>query len=175
MAISYKTTRNKQHGTVTLKDGTGTPKTLLIPIAPGDLQWSANPNPGQVVMNRDQLSHFTVAPQTPMTGSLTIKFTEWKGKSLSGANPSVYDAMTKTGNASTWVSTSECGPFTTDMVYAISNPCSGAGTGIDQAEDLTFLDCLWGPFNFSEGSDTDTIQIPFTAMIQTPSSARTGT
>ncbi|RTL31272.1 MAG: hypothetical protein EKK55_01090 [Rhodocyclaceae bacterium] len=174
MAISYTTTRNKQHGTITISDGTGTPKTLQIPISPGDLQFSASPNPGQVVMNRDVLSHFTIAPQTPVTGRLSIKFTEWKGKGLSGANPSVYDAMTKTGNASSWVSTSTCGPYTTDMTFAIANPCSGAGTGIDQAESLLFSDVLWGPFNFAEASDTDTIEIPFTALVTAPSSTRSG-
>lgn len=174
MTISDKTTRNKQHGTITISDGSGSPKTLLIPISPGDLQFSADPNPGQIVMNRDVLSHWTIAPQTPVTGRLSIKFTEWKGKSFSGANPSVYDAMTKTGNASSWVSTSTCGPYTTDMTFAIANPCSGAGTGIDQAESLLFSDVRWGPFNFAEASDTDTIEIPFTALVTAPSSTRSG-
>lgn len=175
MAISYKQTRNLTHGLITLIDGTGTPKTLEIPVQEGDLQWSEDADPAIVVMNRGALSHFTSQPKIPVRGRFTVKFTEYKGKGFSGANPSPRDAMTKTGNASSWVSVVECGPYCVDVKFDISNPCSGAGTGIDQAESLLFENCKFGPLNFREGSDYNRMECEFTALITAPTSTRTGT
>lgn len=177
MAIAYKNTRNLTHGLLTIVDGGagGAQKTLEIPVQEGDLQFTADPDPAVVVMNRATLSHFTAQAKVPVRGRFTIKFSEWKGKGFSGANPSPYDAMTKTGNASSWVSVTECGPYCVDLKFDISNPCSGAGTGVDQAESLLFENVKCGPFSFREGSDYDRIEVEFTALTTAPVSTRTGT
>lgn len=174
MAINYEQTRNLTHGTVTIMDGTGTPKTLVVPIAEGDLQWSQNPNPSTLVMNRGTMSHRTAQPQVPVRGRMSIKFTEYKGKGFSGANPSVLDAMLKQGNASSWASTTPCGPYCFDLKYDISNPCSGAGTGVDQAESLLFSDCCLLPQTIREALDYNRIEVEFEALITQPTSTRSG-
>lgn len=175
MAINYTQTRNLAHAVVTISDGTGTPKTLVIPIDEGDLQWTQNPNPSIMVMNRATMSHRTVQPQVPVRGRMTIKFTEYKGKSFSGAAPSPLDAMLKQGNASSWVSTELCGPYCFDLTVDISNPCSGAGTGVDQAEKLVFADCCLLPQTIREAVDYNRIEVEFEAKITQPTSTRTGT
>lgn len=175
MAINYEQTRNLTHATVTISDGTGTPKTLLIPIAEGDLQWTQNPSPSVLVMNRGLMSHRTAQPQVPVRGRMTLKYTEYKGKSFSGANPSPLDAMLKQGNASSWVSTMLCGPYCFDMTVALANPCSGAGTGVDQAESLLFADCCLLPQTIREAPDYDRIEVEFEALITQPTSTRSGT
>ena len=176
MAINYEQTRNLTHSAMTINDATPTtPKTLILPIMEGDLEWTANPSPSIIVMNRGVMSHRTAQPQVPVRGRFTAKYTEYMGKSLAGAAPSPLDAMLKQGNASTWLSTMLCGPYCFDLAFALSNPCSGAGTGVDQSEILTFLDCNLTSYTFREAVDYDRSACEFEALITQPTSARAGT
>lgn len=176
MAINYEQTRNLTHGHVKIKDGTSpTPLFLTLPIEEGDLQWTQNPHPSIMVMNRGLMSHRTAQPQVPVRGRMTLKFTEYKGKSFSGANPSPLDAMLKQGNASAWVSTELCGPYSFDLEFTIDNACAGAGNGVDQSEVLVFADCCLLPQTIREAVDYNRIEVEFEARIVQPTSTRSGT
>ena len=172
MALTYTQTRNLTHATLTIRDGAGSPHTLVVPIEEGDLQWTQNPNPSVMVMNRGNMSHRTQQPQVPVRGRFTIKFVEYRGKSLSGASPSPLDAMLKQNNASSWTSTETCGPYCFDLIWDLVNPCAGASPAVDQAEQLVFADCCLLPHTIREAVDYDRIEVEFEAKITQPTSTR---
>ena len=174
MAAKTTQTRNLTHGSLTIKGNTQPAQQLIVPIMEGDLEFTCR-DVAKVISNRGVLSHFSAGVQTPCAIRFTIGFVDYKGKSFTAAPPTPIDAMRKQGNASTWVSTQSCGPYVTDLDFALANPCSGAGTGIDQTEVLTFADFHLDEWAFGEKEDMDTIKCSGNALVVQPSSARSGT
>lgn len=171
--VIYNQTRNLTGGAITLKDGTGSPKTLLVPIDEGNLRFTRT-RPAAIVKNRSALSHFTRTPDVEVPIQFTVKFTEWKGKGFTGANPSVVDALSQEGNAASWVSTSLCGPYTVDISFALANPCTGAVAGTDQAEVLDFADFHADTIEFNEGPEYNTLVVSGRSLVTKPTSTRSG-
>lgn len=174
MALNVTQTRNLRHGHLTIKDGTTTTKTLAIPIDEGDLQFDAE-DMAPLVQNRGVNSHFSKAVQSPCNVQWTMKFTEYTGKSLGSATPSPLDALRQQGLASGWKSTEACGEYVVDLSFLIDNPCSAAGTGVDQTETLLFADFHLDKWQFKEGKEYNTlVAIGRTLGIQ-PTATRAGT
>jgi len=159
-------TRNMQDGSLKIKDGGS--NELTIPVMEGDLSF-VETTEAPVIMNRGTLYGMATPQETPLELSFTLKFEEWQGKSASGSDPSPVDALRNRGNASTWSGTLTCGPYTVDLEFTISKPCSAAG---EEDEVLTFADFHCDRLEFSEGEEYNTIAVSGRALVVYPASVR---
>ena len=158
--------RNLKNGVLKIKDGGS--NSLTIPVEEGNVSFTVRDEAG-VVTNRGSLSGFTTPLEEPLEISFGIKFEEWQGKAASGAAPSPVDALKQWGNASTWASTTSCGPFTVDLEFTISKPCTAAG---EEDEVLTFADFHADEVGFEEGEEYNLITVRGKCLIVKPTSAR---
>lgn len=164
-------TRNLINGSLKILDGaTPTPNELVIPLDEGNLDFEVDET-AEVVMNRGSIVGFADFPERPCVISFTIKFEEWLGKTLSGANPSPQDALRKKGNAAAWVSTQLCGPYTVDLEFTIAKP-SNCTDPNEQPEVLTFADFHADTHKFTEGEVYNTVAVAGKALIVAPTSVR---
>lgn len=147
-------TRNLTNGQITLVDGSTTPKTLVVPIEDGNLRFNVR-RPAKVIMNRGRVAGLAEGNEEPMNASFSAKFEEWTGRTLTAfaTIPSVPDAMHRKGNASTWVSTLDCGPYCVDIRFDLTNPCEASG--IDQTERIVLPDFHCDEVGFEEGDNAD--------------------
>lgn len=160
-------TRNLRNGSITIKDGSGTPKTLVIPIEEGDLHFVVKDN-APLIRNRGALSGYGTPMEEPVEIDFSALFEEWTGKSTTGASPSPADVMRQKGLASAWVSTSTCGPYTVTLVFTIANPCQSG----DQAETLTFTKVRIDEIDFKEAPEANKLSFKGRALMTTPTAAR---
>jgi len=158
--------RNLKNGSLKIKDG-GTNE-LTIPIEEGNVSFTVR-DEASVVTNRGTLASFGTPLEEPMEVSFGIKFEEWQGKSLTGADPSPVDALKKWGNASAWESTTTCGPYTVDLEFTIEEPCTSA---TDQQEVLTFPDFHADELAFEEGEEFNLITVRGRCLAVKPTSVR---
>lgn len=159
--------RNLKNGSLKIKGG-GSGESLTIPIEEGNVSFTVRDEAG-VVTNRGTLAGFSTPLEEPMEVSFGIKFEEWQGKSASGANPSPVDALKKWGNAAAWTSTTSCGPFTVDLEFTISKPCSA---GSEEDEVLTFPDFHADELTFEEGEEYNMISVRGRCLAVKPTSVR---
>lgn len=147
-------TRNLTHGQITIKDGSTTPKSLVVPIEDGNLRFNVR-RPAKVIMNRGRVAGLAEGNEEPMNASFSAKFEEWRGRTLTAyaTIPSVPDAMRRKGNASAWVSTLDCGPYCVDIQFDLANPCEASG--LDQTERLVLPDFHCDDVAFEEGDNAD--------------------
>lgn len=162
--------RNLTHGTLVIKDGTSTPKTLTIPIMEGDLEFTEEQE-AQTILNRGVLKEFTKGPEAPVSIRFSMTFEEWRGKPASTV-PSVPDALKQRNEASSWTSTStnEQGPYVVDLVFTL-DAVQATGTG-DFDEELKFSQFHCDSLRFSEGQDANRIEVSGKALVTTPVSTR---
>ena len=163
--------RNLTHGQITIVDGSGTPKTLAVPIEEGNLRFTVR-RPVKVIMNRGQVDSFAEGNEEPMSVSFNFKFEEWRGRTLTAyaTVPSVPDALRKVGNASDWTSTLDCGPYCVDVRFDLSNPCTASG--IDQTERLVFPDFHADEVGFEEADDANRVSVSGMSLALEPTSTR---
>lgn len=142
-------TRNLRNGTLKIKGG-GSGQELTIPIDEGQLRFTVR-KAAKVIMNRGAIAGLGEPNEEPMQVSFSCGFEEWTGRTLTAyaSIPSVYDALHKKGNASSWTSTSDCGPYTVDLEFTLANPCTTSG--VDQAEVITFPKFHADDNGFEEG------------------------
>jgi len=158
--------RNLKNGSLKIKDGGS--NELTIPIEEGNVSFTVRDEAG-VVTNRGALAGFSTPLEEAMEVSFGIKFEEWQGKSASGASPSPVDALKKWGNASSWASTTTCGPFTVDLEFTISKPCTAAG---EEDEVLTLPDFHADELSFEEGEEYNMITVRGRCLAVKPTSVR---
>ena len=161
--------RNMTHGTLVIKDGTGTPETLTIPCREGVLSF-AEISEAPVIKNRGVLYAFADPVQEAVDISFTLLFEEWQGKSASGSDPSPRDALKKEGNASGWTTTLTGGPYCVDLEFTIAKPSEPAAT--EENEVLTFSDFHADRCEFTEGEDVNRLVVTGKALITKPSVTR---
>ncbi len=162
-------TRNLRNGSITLKDRTGTPLELLVPIEEGDMSWTET-DATTVVKNRGVISHRAVVSEVPVELSFTIKYVAIKGRSETGADPTVYEVLHGTGNAAAWVSVEDCGAYAVDLHFAITSPCLASAS--DEDELLVFSGFHAETYNPVEGEEYNTIAISGDALLTKPVATR---
>lgn len=157
------TTRNLRDGSIIIKDGSGTPKTLLIPISEGDMAFNVK-KPSFTVMNRGVIDSRKAGDQTPTDVSFSIKFEQWSFASAS-TGISVYDALNGSGGAASagWVSTDPCGPFAVTIEFRIADPCNPG-----HYESLQFLKFHAEQTGFKEGGEYNSLSISGAALVPEP-------
>ena len=161
-------TRNVQNATWSIQDGNS--NSVTNPIDDGDLSWTERPRAAVPIYNRGTFSHFGKGIDNPMEVSFTAKFVSYAGTSASVATPTIVEALKGTGNASAWVSTTNCGVYTVDLVYTITSPCiSSAG---DEDETITLADFHANEINFQEGEEFSTLSISGICGATAPTAVR---
>lgn len=107
--------------TITIKDGGAgsAQNSLEIKIGEGNLAWTEKRNINYI-KDRGNLDDVTEGDQEPMDVNFEFVWEYLKGASGSGAAPTIKEALTKTGNASSWVSsdTDTCRPYAVDLEIA---------------------------------------------------------
>ena len=161
-------TINLKNATLTVKDNAAA-ASLLIPIDEGDLNWVETDN-AAVVMNRGVISHRAVTNEVPVTISFTLKYVAIKGRTTTGADPTVYEALHGTGNASAWVSTEDCGAYAVDLHWIIATPCLASAS--DEGETVVFASFHATSYDINEGEEYNTIRISGDALVTKPTSTR---
>jgi hypothetical protein len=155
-------TRNLRDGTITLRDGSGTPKTLVIPISSGDFSFDIN-TPSFIVMNRGKIDSRKAGDQQPVDISFSVMFEQWSYGSGLSTGISVADAFLGIGGASTWVSTDACGPFSVDIQFDMVDPCTPG-----KKETLVFGKFHADKLSFKEGNEANSLSITGKALAQLP-------
>ncbi len=146
-------TRNLRDGVMKISDGSGSPKSLTIPIMDGDLTFEEH-LPSAVIMNRGRIDSRKAGDDKPLTVSFSWKFEQFMYASGNATGMSVRDALTGEGGAvgASWVSVDSCGPWAVDIEIEITNPCAPT-----EKEILKFPKFHPESLTFKEGKDTDTI------------------
>lgn len=162
-------TRNLRNSTLTLSDGDTPANTLVVPIEEGNLNWTET-DAAVIVMNRGVISHRAVSSDVPLTWSFTAKYVALKGRGATGADPTVYDAMHGTGNASSWVSTEDCGAYAFDMIWTLTSPCLASAS--DEDEVVTFPSCHTNTYNPQEQDEYNIIAFAGDCLATKPTVVR---
>jgi len=138
--------RTIRDGTLTIKDGTGTPLEVTVALEEGDLSWTAR-TPANIINDRGVIDHARKAPDEPMEVSFSCIF-----QSLSKhASTTPYDALTRTGGASAWVNVlADTDVWAVDLEFVIVDPGGGS-------ETLTFSNFIPEEKSFQEGDPHNTI------------------
>jgi hypothetical protein len=158
------TVRTLRDGSIIIKDGSGTPKTLTIPISDGDLSFERMRN-AFLIMNRGVIDSRRAGDQTAMSLDFSIKFEQWNYSSGASTGLSVQDVLAGDTPAVTagWVSTDTCGPYAVTIEFRIADPCN-----VGHYEALTFTKFMAEKFSFKEGSEANTLSISGTALMDKP-------
>jgi hypothetical protein len=155
-----------KNATIYIVDGTGTPNELEIKLDEGNLTYTERRNV-EYKKNRGILDHVRLGDQEPMDLSLEARFS--KLVSHSSENASIREALTQTGQASSWVSTGgDCEPYAVDIVVKLDRTCT---TLSDPDEIMTFSE-----FRYEEmGGDFSAGQLSISGKCNAtgPSSVRT--
>ena len=124
--------------TITIQDGsTPTPNSLEVKIGEGNVTFTENRNV-EYTLNRGLLDEVRLGDQVPLDVTLDAVWEFISGGTLTGAIPTVIDALKKINNASDWVSTDEdvCRPYAVDLIIAHQPACSSASAA---EEEITTL------------------------------------
>lgn len=157
-------TRNLRDGSIIIKDGSGSPKTLTIPISEGDFAFTVN-KPTFVVMNRGVIDSRKSGDQTPTDISFSSKFEQWSYASGASTGLSVRDVIdgTAAAVAAGWVSTDACGPWSVTIEFRIADPCNAG-----HYEALTFSKFHADSVQFKEGNEYNTLSLSGRALVPEP-------
>jgi len=148
MAIS-SIVKNFRDGTITIKDGTGTPIAMTVEFEAGDFSisgLSANSNTGVTTyLDRGVLGSVRLTNQTFPTFSFTAHMTDLSDST----NKTLYDAINKTAGTP-WASA--VSTITSSDVYGLDVVISIEGSNLGDPTDhvLTLVGCRLS-LDFSEG------------------------
>lgn len=152
--------RSLRDGTIKIADsgGTGGGNVVTVDVEEGDLSFTER-HPANIIMDRGVLDHARLANEEPVELSFSMRF-----QSLSThVSPSPYDALTKTGGASAWVSDEpNSDVYGVIIEIVITDPAGGA------AETLTFARFIPEEISFAEGDPHSTLSVSGRAVITAP-------
>lgn len=138
------TVRTIRDGLITIEDGT-TPTAESVPATfDGELSWRVTKN-FHVIRDRGTISHV----RQGMDEAVEVSFNILVDSITDGASATVYDALTKTGGASSWAAVQPTwGHHNFKVTVTLTDP----GTGTDD-ETIVFAACQLTSIEFSEGED----------------------
>ena len=142
--------RNMRDCTVKIQDGNTVPQEIELLYSEGDLKYSIERYELQQILDRGKLSELKKGNEKPVTLSFSKKYDQMIAKNTDSA-PSVFEALTGTGKASSWVSTntSDCGMYTCRVIFEIYDECLG------QTETTTFENFHLNKTDVSEAADVN--------------------
>jgi hypothetical protein len=139
-----------KNATITLKDGSGTPNTLVVKIGEGSMS-STESHPREFKLDRGILSSGYVRDADDEPLQLTVE-SEWTSLvGSTGDSPTPYEFMKQQGLASAYVTTGDdCDPYCIDITVLLDNSeCASS-----ENETLTFSKFYVEQidFNFDDGT-----------------------
>lgn len=128
--------KDLKNATIIIQDGTPvTPNEIEVTVGEGNLTWSVK-NPLEYRKNRGKLGSVRNADEEPVEVTLEAEFDNVISNGAEAVT--VTEALTKTGAAATWVTTSSdaCEPYAVNLIVEFEPECDD-GT---YAERITFPD-----------------------------------
>jgi hypothetical protein len=154
--MAYSTApKVRRDGTITLKDGTGTPVTLVVAYEEGNFSFDQTKSDRIVIRDRGTIVSVRKGDDQPITGSFTIYMRQFTSSSVG----SVLDFINKTGayngnlSVSSTVATDE---YAINIVFEVDGDAVGDTDGDTTA---TFDTCICTA-SFAEG-DPNQITVSF--------------
>ncbi len=152
--------RNLRDGQIKIADagGTGGGNVVTVSLEEGDLNWTES-HPAHIISDRGVLDHARLAPEVPIPIAFSVI-----NQSLSTHNAlTLYDALTKTGGASAWVSDEpNSDVYAVILEFTVADPAGGA------SEVLTFARYIPEEINPTEGDPTSRMAVTGRAVITAP-------
>jgi len=143
--------RSLKDATVKIADasGTGGGNVVTVDVEEGDLSYTER-SPANIILDRGVLDHARKGNEEPLELSFSMKFQSFS----THVSPSPYDALTKTGGASAWVSDEpNSDAYAVIVEIVITDPAGGA------SETITFARFLPEEISFAEGDPNDTLSV----------------
>ena len=150
----------KKDGTITLKDGTGTPVELVVAYEEGNLTFTPTKAAQVIIRDRNVITNVRQGDEEPsVSGSFSIYLRQFMDASEAG---SVLDFVNKTNNYSTNVSTGDTGSplveeYCIDIVYSID------GASLSEDNQTATISKAICNVSFSEG-EPSVLNIDFIAF-----------
>jgi hypothetical protein len=131
-----------KNATITLKDGTGTPRSITIKVGEGNLTYSEKRNI-VYTLDRGVLDEVREGDQVPVDVSFGLIWEYITGGSTTGAIGTVEDFLKKRGVYADNVSSDAdtCRPYAVDVVISYVPACSGSV--VLPNETITLADFRW--------------------------------
>ena len=127
--------KSLKNATLQIRDGTGTPKVVTLRLGTGNITWTENYG-YEYEAERGNIANGTVraTDEQPVDVNVTTK---WENIIYGTADPLVdsgdenvtpYEALTKTGAASSWATTGadSCEPYSCELYIEFDVDCSGS-------------------------------------------------
>lgn len=159
--------KNLRDGQLVVKDGSGTPKTVTVLFASGDLQWTVAKD-NKIVMNRGAMHHARTGNDVPLKMSFSAGWVQLIGKSVSASESvQLYEILNDEGG-STFTSTgTACEPYQLTFEFTVSDTCDG------KDEKITFTRMMTDSITCQEGDEQNTVSYSGTSASTTaPTIAR---
>jgi hypothetical protein len=150
--------KSRRDGKITLKDGTGSPVTLIVEYEEGNLSFEQPLADQTVIRDRSVIANVRKGDDQPITGTFSFYFRQF----TDAANPgSVRDFITGSGNYSANISTGATGsPYVEEFAHTISFLIEGTDLGDASDHEAVFSKCV-SSLSFAEG-ESDTWTLSFT-------------
>mgnify|MGYP001603984751 CR=1 FL=1 len=153
-------TRNLRDGEITLKDGTGTPLTVVLTLEQGDMSWTDRRNYVKV-LDRGVLDHVRAGDQEPVVLSFSVKIDR---VSEPTSPVTLYNALRKMGAAASWLSVGQTHePYALLVQFRMLDPAGGA-----DHEIITFNKFFPEEVTMDEGEEFNTVSASGFAYITSP-------
>ena len=131
---------------------------MTVDIEEGDFSYTER-HPNNIISDRGVLDHARLANEEPEEGSFSMMFQSFSTHSAT----TPYDAVTKTGGASAWVSDEPSSDaYAVIIEVTITDPAGGA------SEVLTFARVLIEEISFQEGDPSNTLSFSYRAVETSP-------
>lgn len=152
--------KNLRDGQLVVKDGAGSPVSLTVLFAAGDLSWTVGYD-NKIVMNRGAMHHARRGNDVPLKMSFSAAWVQLWGKNASaGESAQLYEMLNDEGT-STFASTgSGCEPHQLTFEFTVSDECDG------KDEKVTFSRMMTDSVQCSEGDEQNTISYSGTSATQ---------
>lgn len=160
-------TKNLRDAVLKIQDATPTtPNEVTVAIEQGDLKWTEE-HPIIEVLDRGVLDHVRTGDEVSVKGSFSVKFCQFL-KQTSETVPGVYEALTRKGSATGWVSTNTAAcTYACKLEFTI-NDCVTA----NQDEKIVFAKVFVTKISFEEG-DPDKLSFDFVDFETAPTISKT--
>ena len=129
--------------TLKIKDGTTpTPNEVTIKVGEGNITFTEN-RTIEYILDRGLIDEVREGDEVPVDVSFEFNWIYLTGSPSSGALPTIKDALTRVGNAASWISSDPdgCAPYAVD-IEILYEPVCGASAGIEN-ERITISDFRW--------------------------------
>ncbi len=154
-------TRNLRDAVLTIKDGTGSPNTLVVTPDNGDVAFTVH-SPTVTILNRGVLHSRRSGNDQEVDLSFSFMFSQWEN-ATGASGVSVPDALLKRGGAASWVTTDDtCNVYAVNLTFVLVDPCDTS-----KHETLTFSKFHAETLSFSEGNEASKISVSGKCFITT--------